>query len=90
MSGKLDQSLDAIMTDSGAKSGGRGGSRRGPPRRAAVKAKVAPAAPTGGVQKSTRPPRNAPTAPAVVPPGDSKIIVSNLPFDITETQLKVR
>ncbi|KAK0277452.1 RNA-binding RNA annealing protein [Friedmanniomyces endolithicus] len=88
MSGKLDQSLDAIMTDSGAKSGGRGGSRRGPPRRAAVKAKVAPAAPTSGVQKSTRPPRNAPTAPAVVPPGDSKIIVSNLPFDITETQLK--
>ncbi|TKA83627.1 hypothetical protein B0A55_00450 [Friedmanniomyces simplex] len=88
MSGKLDQSLDAIMTESGGKAGVRGGSRRGPPRRAAVKAKVTPAAPTGGVQKSTRPPRNAPTAPAVVPPGDSKIIVSNLPFDISETQLK--
>ena len=89
MSGKLDQSLDAIMTESGAKSGrgGRSG-RQGKPR--AAKAKATTAAPVGGVQKATRAPRNAPTAPAVVPPGDSKIIVSNLPLDITETQLKVR
>ncbi|KAK5674645.1 RNA-binding RNA annealing protein [Elasticomyces elasticus] len=87
MSGKLDQSLDAIMTESGAKSGGRG-NRRAPPRRAAIKAKAPPAAPTGGVQKAARPPRNAPTAPAVPRGGESKIIVSNLPFDISEIQLK--
>ncbi|KAK3073046.1 RNA-binding RNA annealing protein [Teratosphaeriaceae sp. CCFEE 6253] len=87
MSGKLDQSLDAIMTESGAKSGGRGNKRERRPR-TVNKAKPTTAAPVGGIQKSTKAPRNAPTAPAVVPYGDSKIIVSNLPFDITETQLK--
>ncbi|KAK3067824.1 RNA-binding RNA annealing protein [Teratosphaeriaceae sp. CCFEE 6253] len=87
MSGKLDQSLDAIMTESGANSGGHGNKRERRPR-TVNKAKPTPAAPVGGIQKSTKAPRNAPTAPAVVPSGDSKIIVSNLPFDITETQLK--
>ena len=90
MSGKLDQSLDTIMAESG-KGAGRGGRRRGPPRRAATKAAVTKAAPTGGVQKNTRAPKGAPTAPAVsAPSGDSKIIVGNLPEDINETLLKVR
>ena len=101
MSGKLDQSLDQIMQDSKSSAPrGRGRGRDGKPRparRSATKAKAAIAAPTGGVQKNTkattkpnsRVPRNAPTAPATAA-GDSKIIVSNLPEDVTETQIKVR
>ena len=97
MSGKLDQSLDQIMKDSKPTGGRvRGSGRPRTTRRAATKAKAAIAAPTGGVQKntkaSTRParataPASAPTAPAT---GDSKIIVSNLPEDVTEVQIKVR
>ncbi|KAK5136632.1 hypothetical protein LTR08_002646 [Meristemomyces frigidus] len=90
MSSKLDQSLDTIMgerKDTGAK---RGGKVPREPRRAATRAKAAIAAPTGGIQKNTRAPRSAPTAPAVMASGsgDSKIIVSNLPQDVTETLVK--
>ena len=90
MSGKLDQSLDQIMKDT-KPTGGRG-RRNVPRRRAANKAKAAIKAPTGGVQKNTRITTKAAPAPAVVAPtfGDSKIIVSNLPEDVTETQIKVR
>jgi len=88
MSGKLDQSLDTIMAEGGKSTAGR--RRRGPLRRASNKAKTTAAAPTGGIQKNIKAPKNAPTAPAVAPPGDSKIIVGNLPMDIDETQLKVR
>jgi len=90
MSSKLDQSLDTIMTENkGARSGARGAKR--PQRRAATKAKAV-IAPTGGVQKNIRGPKGTTTAPAVALPtsGDSKVIVSNLPLDVTETLLKVR
>ncbi|EMC91922.1 hypothetical protein BAUCODRAFT_152279 [Baudoinia panamericana UAMH 10762] len=85
MSGKLDQSLDTIMAEGGNKGGRRG--RRVPARRAAG-AKPAVAAPTGGVQKTTRAPRTTASAPTAPASGDSKIIVSNLPQDITELLLK--
>lgn len=95
-SGKLDQSLDQIMQDT-KPAGGRAGRRERKPRNAKSKAKAAIAAPTGGVQKS-RPAartaaRTAPTAPSTIAKsafGESKIIVSNLPEDVTETQIKVR
>lgn len=91
MSGKLDQSLDQIMHDGkpagAARRGGRIGRR--PARSAKSKAKAAIAAPAGGVQKkSARAP--APSALTAPSTGDSKIIVSNLPEDVTETLIKVR
>lgn len=93
MSGKLDQSLDAIMKDrpAGARRGGRSG--RLPPRKTAIKTKAATAAavaPAGGIAKKTkgaRPPRG-PAAAAVPLTGDSKISVSNLPEDVTEALIK--
>jgi len=93
MSSKLDQSLDTIMGESkGARSAGRGPkSAQRPQRRAAAKAKAA-IAPAGGVQKNPRAARATTQATPVTKPatGDSKIIVSNLPLDVTETLLKVR
>ncbi|KAI7253940.1 hypothetical protein KC343_g6055 [Hortaea werneckii] len=90
MSSKLDQSLDTIMGDSKPVGGRR--ARNAGRRRGATAAKTTAAAPTGGVQKSTKAKKAAPAAPAVQAPknGDSKIIVSNLPMDVTETLVKVR
>ncbi|KAK5118228.1 hypothetical protein LTR85_008208 [Meristemomyces frigidus] len=93
MSSKLDQSLDSIMTErKGAGAGrGRGGKAgvRPAPRRAATRANAAMAAPAGGIQKNTRAPKTAPTGPAGTgASGESKIIVSNLPQDVTETLIK--
>ncbi|KAK5165435.1 RNA-binding RNA annealing protein [Saxophila tyrrhenica] len=90
MSGKLDQSLDQIMQDT-KPTGGRN-ARRGPkPRNAKSKAKAAIAAPTGGVQKS-RPVAKGPAMVAVKTTRaldlESKVIVSNLPEDVTEGQIK--
>lgn len=91
MSGKLDQSLDDIMKDTKPTGGRRFRGKPRPTRRAATKAKAAIAAPTGGIQKSTRAPRTANAATLTTPAtGDSKIIVSNLPDDVTELQIKVR
>ena len=90
MSGKLDQSLDQIMHDGGKPAAGR--RRPRPARSAKSKAKAAIRAPTGGIQKNkteTRAPVAA-SALASKATGDSKIIVSNLPEDVTETQIKVR
>ena len=95
MSGKLDQSLDQIMSDTKPAGGrGRGGARKPrPARNAKSKAKAAIAAPTAGVQK-TRATTRAPqvTAPVLTAStsSESKIIVSNLPEDVTEVQVKVR
>ena len=92
MSGKLDQSLDAIMKDRPA--GGRRGGRSGP-RKAATKSKAATAAvvaPAGGIAKKTKggkPPKGL--AAAALPfTGESKISVSGLPEDVTEAMIKVR
>lgn len=76
MSGKLDKSLDELLTSR------RGGARRrGPQRRASSGRNPAPAAPVGGVQKTSKATRASaakPTAKGPALPGDSKIIVSNL------------
>lgn len=79
MSGKLDQSLDEILSTRRKTVPGRG---RGRGRRAPNAARVTTAAPVGGIQKNTRATRGG--AKANVPNGpatgsrDSKIIVSNL------------
>lgn len=92
MSGKLDQSLDQIMKDT-KPTGGRAPRRPRVPRKAKTNAKAAIAAPTGGVQKTrtnTRAPKPNAATLAANTTGESKIIVSNLPVDVTETQIKVR
>ncbi|KAL8765453.1 MAG: hypothetical protein Q9209_007480 [Squamulea sp. 1 TL-2023] len=86
MSAKLDMALDdVVMTERTARRRGRGG-RRVP--NAARKA----TAPVGGIQKSTKPVKGA-LKPAVANglaggSGESKIIVSNLPTDVTEKNVK--
>ncbi|KAI9857644.1 MAG: hypothetical protein M1824_004762 [Vezdaea acicularis] len=84
MSGKLDQSLEDIL-GSNRKAGVRGG--RGA-RRGARPSKGRTVAPVGGVQKATKVPKKnvVPTGPAAK--GDSKVIVSQLPTDVSETQIK--
>ena len=76
MSGKLDQSLDEILSTQ-RRNAGR---RRGPARRASAGNK-APTAPAGGIQKKTQPARSAskptPKKGSGVT-GESKIVVSNL------------
>lgn len=79
MSGKLDQSLDDIL--SSRPRGGRGG-RRGGRRAPTAATRASTRAPAGGVQKSTKATKGtakaaAPNGPAAGT-GDSKIIVSNL------------
>lgn len=87
MSGKLDKSLDELLTSRRA-----AGARRRPQRRASGR-NPAPTAPVGGVQKSSKIARTAATKQAggkgAPLTGDSKIIVSNLPKDVTEQQIKV-
>jgi len=87
MSGKLDQSLDEITTSQRRASTGRRRSQRRPSARAG-----APVAPAGGIKKATKPVRNAgaKASPAQAGParGESKVIVSNLPKDVSEQQIK--
>ena len=83
MSGKLDQSLDEILsTQRRGKSNARGrGGRR------SAGGKPANAAPAGGIQKNTKPARNAAKpAPAKSAglTGESKIVVSNLVSRVLE------
>ena len=79
MSGKLDQSLDEILSTRRKTAGhrGRGG------RRVGTRAKAVTAAPVGGIQKNTKGAKTAPAKSAVpsgpaAGNGESKIIVSNL------------
>lgn len=76
MSGKLDQSLDEILSTRRRSAGPRRRSQRQSAGR------PAPAAPIGGVQKTSKNARAAANKPApakAVPhTGDSKIIVNNL------------
>ncbi|ETS79577.1 hypothetical protein PFICI_09430 [Pestalotiopsis fici W106-1] len=86
MSGKLDQSLDEIVSTQ-RKAGGRRG--RNTTRRAS--GRTTTVAPVGGVQKNSKKPQTAAKqAPAKASggPGDSKVVVSNLPKDVTESQIK--
>ncbi|KAL7944657.1 hypothetical protein V8C42DRAFT_77840 [Trichoderma barbatum] len=83
MSGKLDKPLDEIVT---AQRRNRRSLRRSTSGRT-------PTAPAGGIQKnSAKPARGAASKAtpikAALPSGDSKVIVSNLPKDVTEKQIK--
>jgi THO complex subunit 4 len=74
MSGKLDQSLDEILSTQ------RKGANRRSGRRAGA-ARPATTAPIGGIKKNTKPARNtAKPAPAKATglTGESKIMVSNM------------
>jgi len=89
MSGKLDQSLDEILT-SQRRNQQQG--RRRSQRRPAGATNAAPAAPAGGIQKNAKNARGAskPTpAKGAGLSGESKIMVSNLPKDVSESQIKV-
>lgn len=85
MSGKLDQSLDEILS-----SQRRNANKRRSTRRTAISNRPAPTAPAGGIQKKPQPVRNAgkstPGKPGLT--GESKINVSNLPKDVSEAQIK--
>ncbi|KAK7413215.1 RNA-binding RNA annealing protein [Neonectria punicea] len=85
MSGKLDQALDDITSAQR-----RSARRRNAPRRSVGRPNTA--APVGGIQKNTKPVRGAGAKPtpakAVNANSDSKIIVSNLPKDVSEQQIK--
>ncbi|KAK4695169.1 THO complex subunit 4, partial [Lecanoromycetidae sp. Uapishka_2] len=89
MSNKLDKSLDEILTTrrTAAKKGGP----RGRGRRAPNGTRAAATAPAGGIQKKARTANGitkaAPNGPAGGS-GESKIIVSNLPSDVNEQQIK--
>ncbi|KAK4455723.1 hypothetical protein QBC34DRAFT_390759 [Podospora aff. communis PSN243] len=86
MSGKLDQSLDEILSTQR-----RNASKRRSTRRTAVGNRPAPSAPAGGIQKKPQAARNAnkPTpAKGSGLVGESKIMVSNLPKDVSEAQIK--
>ena len=76
MSGKLDQSLDEILSTQRRAAGGRRRSQRRSSGRPTT------AAPVGGVQKNSRQTRATATkqapAKAVTGHGESKVVVSNL------------
>ncbi|KAM4059210.1 RNA recognition motif domain-containing protein [Hirsutella rhossiliensis] len=86
MSGKLDKPLDEIVSAQRNSAGRRRSQRRSTGGRPAA------APPVGGVQKPTRATRGAAAKPApsrgssVI--GESKVIVSNLPKDVSEQQIK--
>ncbi|KAL2105995.1 hypothetical protein VUR80DRAFT_7439 [Thermomyces stellatus] len=86
MSGKLDSTLDEILSSTRQRTARRRSQRRAAGRPAAT-------APVGGVQKtSSKTARGGAAkvngAKGAAPSGDSKIIVSNLPKDVTEQQIK--
>ncbi|MCJ1375644.1 hypothetical protein MMC20_006881 [Loxospora ochrophaea] len=86
MSGNLDRSLDDILSTR------RQSSRRGRGRRVPNGRARAATAPVGGIKKASRDAKAGtkavvPSGPAAVS-GDSKIIVSNLPPDVNEGQIK--
>ncbi|KAI1188369.1 hypothetical protein F5B17DRAFT_271323 [Nemania serpens] len=85
-SGKLDQPLDEIISTQRRAVGAR---RRNPRHSSG---RPAAASPVGGVQKTSRQPRNAATkqapAKAAGNHGESKVVVSNLPKDVNELQIK--
>ncbi|KAI9928098.1 hypothetical protein AWENTII_007791 [Aspergillus wentii] len=83
MSGKLDKSLDEILVNRR-----QGARRRGGRRAAATKATAA--VPVGGVKKNTKPAKaagkGAQNGPVVS--SESKIMVSGLPSDVNEANVK--
>jgi hypothetical protein len=86
MSGKLGQSLDEIISTQRRAGGARRSTRRPVGRPTTT-------APVGGVHKNAKNPRGAAIKPNTAKAsgliGESKIIVSNLPKDVSEAQIKV-
>lgn len=85
MSGKLDQTLDEILSTQR-----RNANKRRSTRRTSVGNRPAPAAPAGGVQKKPQPGRNGTKqtpAKAGGLVGESKIMVSNLVCEPPSTLL---
>ncbi|KIV87243.1 hypothetical protein, variant [Exophiala sideris] len=82
MSGRLDQSLDSIID------GQKKAKRENRQRKVRKPAGTAP--PVGGVKKTTKPVKSAvrPAAGALSQAKSSKIVVSGLPFDVNEAQIK--
>ncbi|KAK3387116.1 hypothetical protein B0H63DRAFT_469229 [Podospora didyma] len=82
---KLNQTLDEILsTQRAARGRGRPTTRRSTGARPAT-------APAGGIQKNSKPARNANKSGAgkgAGLTGESKIMVSNLPKDVSEAQIK--
>lgn len=89
MSGKLDKSLDEIISTQ--RTAGRGRTRTRTRRTATGKAGVA--APVGGIKKTVKGAKGAgkqiPTGPSGLGSGEGRILVSGLPKDITEQMIKV-
>lgn len=88
MSTKLDKPLDEIVSAKRRDSVRRRSLRR------TTTGRPTPTAPAGGIQKTTAKPARGSAAKATpikaaLPSGDSKVIVSNLPKDVTEKQIKV-
>ncbi|KAK0705310.1 hypothetical protein B0H67DRAFT_379205 [Lasiosphaeris hirsuta] len=86
MSGKLDQSLDEILSTQR-----RNATKRRSTRRTAIGNRPAPTAPAGGIHKKPQPTRNGPKptpSKSSGLTGESKINVSNLPKDVSEAQIK--
>ncbi|EFY90334.1 protein mlo3-like protein, partial [Metarhizium acridum CQMa 102] len=85
MSSKLDKPLDDIVSAKRQSARNRRSSQR---RSTGPKA----AAPVGGIQKASKPARGSAAKPApakaAAAPGESKVIVSNLPKDVSEQQIK--
>ncbi|KAL6799208.1 hypothetical protein GGI42DRAFT_355557 [Trichoderma sp. SZMC 28013] len=87
MSTKLDKPLDEIVSAKRRDSVRRRSLRR------STTGRPAPTAPAGGIQKTAAKNSRGSAAKATpikaaIPSGDSKVIVSNLPKDVTEKQIK--
>lgn len=86
MSGKMNQSLDEILSSQ------RRNATRGRAAQRRSSGRPSKAAPVGGVQKTAKPARGTAGKPAPTRAtgtiGDSKIVVSNLPKDVSEAQIK--
>jgi len=88
MSSKLDQSLDEILADRprGGRRGGRGGAPVGGVRKRSQRVAARGAA-AAVAQTSSKPASNVPTG-ALGKVTATKIIVSNLPLDVSEAMIK--
>ncbi|BDD54889.1 hypothetical protein MPDQ_008074 [Monascus purpureus] len=85
MSAKLDKSLDELLSSR------RRTARRGAGRRSTISKAGTASTPVGGVKKSTKPAKTAGKGAQPGPssaPKESKIIVSGLPADVNEANIK--
>ncbi|KAF1970316.1 hypothetical protein BU23DRAFT_214226 [Bimuria novae-zelandiae CBS 107.79] len=83
MADKLNSSLDDIL-----KAQPRSSTRHGRGNRRAGTGRPAPVGGVAKTTKPTKPNKAASVAPAAPTGGETKIMISNLPFDVEENQLK--